>query len=119
MEDGERRQMLRQLLVGWPIAFPAMAYGMLGGDPNGITVYELAWISEDLHSLGYRRRLRSHYLSGYTAAEWRREEEWPEDARGRIPYRGVPLKKDPDLADNRAAMTKRKRDFLRRLGTMR
>jgi len=95
--EGRRRE-LRRLLCGWCIAYPVLAYGMLGNDPNEMDLGDQLAISDDLRVLGYSPRPRRHPFShAHTMTWWYREANWPEDILGREPYRGIPLTPDPDL----------------------
>ncbi len=97
--EGRRRE-LRRLLSGWCIAYPVLAYGMLGYDPNAMGQEDQIAISEDLRVLGYVRRSRCHPFShAHTMTLWSREATWPEDIMGRQPYRGIPLRPAPELID--------------------
>jgi hypothetical protein len=95
--EGRRRE-LRRLLCGWCIAYPVLAYGMLGNDPNKMDSGDQFALSDDLQALGYSPRPRRHPFShAHLMTFWHREAEWPEDIHGRKPYRGIPLAHDPDL----------------------
>src|SRR5688572_29316726 len=98
MDDEERRQKLRPLLYRRWVMYPVLAYGLLGGDPNGMTQDEHLALGEDLRSFGYVSAGRPRCASGWTMFVNRREEVWPEEMRPER-YRGLPLDPDPDLLD--------------------
>lgn len=116
----EMEEVLRDLLRGHWMVFPAVVFGMIGGDPNDYTVDEHAKIVGWLTALGYERRLRSRFRHAHTMAVWVREEIWlGERLEDRKPYIGIPLRPDLDLFESRAERAKRKREWLRLLATLR
>jgi len=95
--EGRRRE-LRRLLSGWCITYPVLAYGLLGHDPNEMGLEDQIAISEDLRVLGYVRRPRCRpFRHAHLMTFWYREADWPGDILGRGPYRGIPLRPDPEL----------------------
>lgn len=96
--------------------YPVMVFGMLGGDPNEITIEELGTISGWLHDLGYRPRTRTRFRSAYMMSVWVREETWPGDNHAHLkPYSGIMLRADPELIPTSAERAERNREWHRLL----
>ena len=114
-----QEEVLRNLLHGRQQVFPVMVYGLLGGDPNDITVEEYATIADWLHRLGYERRVRPRFSHATMMAVWVRDDDWPGEELGAPPpYDGIPLRQDPDLAEPRSAKVARQRAFYRALNDL-
>ena len=112
-------EVLRGLLHNRPLTFPVLVFGMLGGDPNDFTTDEHVRISGWLRALGYEPRLRSRFSHASLMTVWTREDGWGGEALGsRADYEGIPLKPDPELAETRADRTRRRREFYRRLSSL-
>ena len=98
MTDQEE-EALRGLLYNRNITFPALVFGMLGGDPNAMTLEQQVLISGWLQELGYERRPRPWFRHAHCMSAWVREEMWPGETGGRMDYEGIPLRPDPDLVE--------------------
>lgn len=107
----QEEEVLRDLLHGRPLTAPVLVFGLLGGDPNDVTVEELARIIVWLDELGYKRRVRSRFQHATLMAVWAREDIWPGEETGvRRPYEGIALRPDPELRITRAE----RREYRRR-----
>lgn len=114
----ERQRALRGLLHGRAITFPAVVFGLLGGDPNEMSLEDQMAIVEDLLALGYERRVSTHYTHAHFISRYVREELWPGETAetSRLAdYVGIPLRDDPDFREERRESLARKRAFFRRL----
>ena len=99
----EQEGILRDLLHHRAMVFPAMLYGLLGGDPNDFTTAEYVIVAGWLDGLGYERRVRSRFSHAHSASVWVREDIWPgEETIVLRPYDGIPLRRDPELRMSRA-----------------
>ena len=96
-----------------------MLYGLLGGDPNDITVEEYATIADWLHRLGYERRVRPRFSHATMMAVWVRSTDWPGEECGvPRPYVGIPLRPDPELFEPRSVGAARRREFYKRIAAI-
>lgn len=94
----EQEEALRRLLRGHFITVPAMVFGMLGGDPNDMTLDEQIAITEWIEELGYVPRKVGIVRHAHFMSVWAREEIWPgETPEDKQPYSGIPLRRDPEL----------------------
>ena len=93
----ERQQVLRGLLHGRPMIAPALVLGLLGGDPNELTLEDQVAIGADLRALGYERRRIGTPRHAHLMALYVRDEAWPgETAETVRPYTGIKLRLDQD-----------------------
>ncbi len=100
---------LRRLLRGHFLTAPVLVFGMLGGDPNDMTLDEQVTITGWLEELGYVPRKVGIVRHAHLMSVWAREEIWPgETPEERRPYSGIPLRRDPELR-----LTKEERAELR------
>jgi hypothetical protein len=91
-----RRAILRRLLAGSQIVYPVMVWANLGGAPADFSGSRQLALAEDLHALGYNPRQRAGRTarSDQTNYYWVREETWPADVFGPMPYFGASLTAD-------------------------
>ena len=95
----QEEEALRGLLYNRHVTFPALVFGLLGGDPNDLTQEEQVRITCWLQELGYERRPRPRFRHAHCMSAWVREEIWPGETGGRKDYEGIPLRHDPDLVE--------------------
>lgn len=112
-----QEEALRRLLRGHFLTAPVLVFGMLGGDPNDMTLEEQVAITGWLDELGYVPRKVRIVRHAHLMSVWAREEVWPgETPEDRRPYVGIPLRRDPDLrltTEERAALRERRRRLRR------
>lgn len=91
-----RLAILRRLLAGSQLVYPAMLWGNCGGDPASFDQAKQLALCEDLRALGYTSRPRNGRIArcGHTMFVWIREEQWPEDIHGPMPYFGPAFEED-------------------------
>jgi hypothetical protein len=113
----ERQQALQGLLHRRPVTFPVEVFGLLGGDPNTMTLEEQMAIAADLLALGYEERVSTSYSHAHFITSYVREEIWPGETwdAPRLAYTGIPLRPDPEFRRERREALARKRTFFRRL----
>jgi hypothetical protein len=115
----DEERVLRDLLRGHQAVYPVIVFGMLGGDPNDLTTEEFVQIVGWLHALGYERRVQGRFGHPRLMSIWVREATWPgETFEDRKPYRGIPLRPDPEFRAERREALARKRAFFRRLAAL-
>ena len=116
-EQDERA--LRRLLRGRQIVYPAMLFGLLGGDPNRFPIEAQILVIGWLRALGYRRMARPRFTHAHLMTAWCRDDGWPGDELGVTQvYDGIPLRPDPDLADSRREQRSARRRFDHRVSRM-
>ncbi len=91
-----RHALLRRLLAGSQVIYPVMVWANCGGDPAAFDLTTQMALCADLRALGYEPRTRSGRIAlfGHTMRYWIREEEWPADIFGPMPYFGPALAED-------------------------